>query len=142
MECEIAQVNSNKKEIKKIFKETKTIVIFGLSPNETKASNIVAKYLMNVGYKIIPIYPKEETILGQKVYRNLKDINEQIDMIDIFRKSNMIEAIVDDAIAIGKVKTIWTQLGIVNNKAAKKAKDNGINVVQNLCTKIEHINLI
>lgn len=141
MECEFPSVNSNNEEIIEIFKNTKTIAIAGLSPNEEKASNRVAKYLQNAGFKIVPIYPKEETILGEKVYRSLEEIPFKIDMVDIFRKPNAIAAVIDACIVRGDIDTVWTQLGLVNNEAAQKASEAGMKVVQNKCTKIEHANL-
>ena len=140
MNCEFPSINSNDKEIIEIFKNTKTIAIAGLSPNEDKASNMVARYLQKAGFKIVPIYPKEDTILGEKVYRSLSEIPFKIDMVDIFRKPNAIAEIVDVCIQRGDIDTIWTQLGLVNNEAAKKASDAKIKVVQNKCTKIEHAN--
>ncbi|MEA3512649.1 MAG: CoA-binding protein [Campylobacterota bacterium] len=144
MECEMPQTNSNKEEMKKILEDTKTIAIIGCSPNKEKASNMVAVYLQNVGYKIIPVYPKEEVILGEKVYRSLTQIPSdiKIDMVDIFRKPDVIASVVDEALQRGDVATIWTQLGLVHNEAAKKAQNAGLNVVQSHCTKIEHKNLI
>ncbi len=141
MECEFPSVNSNDKEIIEIFNNTKTIAIAGLSPDESKASNMVAQYLQNAGFKVVPIYPKEETILGEKVYRSLREVPFKIDMVDIFRKSNAIATIVDEIIEIGDIDTVWTQLGLVNNEAAKKAEEAGMKVVQNKCTKIEHRNM-
>lgn len=138
MECEFATINSNKDEIKEIFDNTKTIAIIGCSPDSSKASNKVAVYLKNVGFKIVPVYPKEDEILGEKVYRSLGDIPFKVDMVDIFRKSEVIDKVVDEAIKRGDVDTVWTQLGLVNNDAAKKAKKAGMKVVQNNCTKIEH----
>lgn len=141
MECELATINSNKDEIKEIFENTKTIAIIGCSPDSTKASNRVAAYLKNAGFKIVPIYPKEDEILGEKVYRSLSDIPFKIDMLDIFRKSEVIASVIDEAIKRGDIDTIWTQLGLVNNKAAQKALDVGMKVVQNHCTKIEHASI-
>ncbi|RXJ68942.1 CoA-binding protein [Halarcobacter ebronensis] len=138
MECEFPSVNSNKDEIKEIFDNTKTIAIIGLSPDETKASNMVGKYLKNAGFKIVPVYPKEDEILGEKVYRSLDEIPFKVDMVDIFRKPDVIGLVVDAAIKRGDIDTIWTQLGLVNNEAAKKAIEAGMKVVQNKCTKIEH----
>ncbi len=138
MECEFPTVNSNPEEMREIFESVKTIAILGLSPNETKASHMVAKYLQNAGYKIIPIYPKEETILGEKVYRSLAEIPFEVDMVDIFRKPAAFDAVADACIARGDVKVFWGQLGLVNNAAAQKAKDAGMKVVQNHCSKIEH----
>ncbi len=138
MECEFPSVNSNSNEIEMILKETKTIAIVGLSPNPQKDSHRVGKYLQMSGYKIIPIYPKEDYILGERVYRSLADIKEPVDMINIFRKPEIVNQIVDEAITKGNIKVIWTQLGIVNNEASAKAKEAGMKVVQNHCTKIEH----
>lgn len=138
MECEFPTVNSNKEEMKEIFESVKTIAIIGLSPDETKASNMVAKYLQNAGYKIVPVYPKEDFILGEKVYRSLAEIPFEVDMVDIFRKPDVFNAVADACIARGDVKVFWGQLGLVNNAAAQKAKDAGMKVVQNHCTKIEH----
>ena len=141
MECEFPTVNSKSEEIIEIFKNTKTIAIAGLSPDTSKASNIVAAYLQSVGFKIVPVYPKEDVILGEKVYRTISEIPFKIDMVDIFRKPDAIAAIVDEVIARGDVDSVWTQLGLVNNEAAAKAVEAGLKVVQNKCTKIEHRNL-
>lgn len=143
MECEMPQVNSNSAEIKKILEQTQTIAIIGCSPNPEKASNKVAKYLQNAGYTILPVYPKEETILGEKVYRSLDEIpiEIKIDMVDIFRKPDVIGLVVDQVIQRGEVQCVWTQLGLVNNEAAQKAREAGMQVVQNHCTKIEHARL-
>ena len=141
MECEFPTVNSKSEEIIEILKNTKTIAIAGLSPDPSKASNAVASYLQSVGYKIVPVYPKEEIILGEKVYRTISEIPFKIDMVDIFRKPDAIAQIVDEAIQIGNIDTVWFQLGLVNNEAAAKAKEAGLKVVQNKCTKIEYRNL-
>ncbi|MCK5110028.1 MAG: CoA-binding protein [Arcobacteraceae bacterium] len=138
MECEFPLVNSNKEEIKAIFEQTKAIALIGCSPDETKASNKVAKYLIDHGFTVYPVYPKENEILGQKVYRSLTDIPHQVDMVDIFRKPAVIASVIDEAIAKDGIKCIWTQLGLVNNAAASKAQQHGMKVVQNHCTKIEH----
>ncbi|MBP7770101.1 MAG: CoA-binding protein [Aliarcobacter sp.] len=141
MDCEFPSVNSNDKEIINIFNNTKVIAIAGLSPDSSKASNMVAAYLQKAGFKIVPVYPKEDTILGEKVYRTVSEIPFKIDMVNIFRKPDAIAAIVDEVIARKDVDTVWTQLGLVNNEAALKAKEAGLKVVQNKCTKIEHRNL-
>lgn len=138
MECEMPRVNSNSQEMIKYFKETKTIAVVGASPRPEKASHRVAKYLKEAGYKMIPVYPKEETILGEKVYRSLTEIKEPVDMVVVFRKPAALGAIADAVIARGDVKTYWTQLGLINNDAAQKVKDAGINVVQNHCAMVEH----
>ncbi|WP_419774616.1 CoA-binding protein [Halarcobacter sp.] len=141
MECEFPTINSNTEELKEIFENTKTIAVIGCSPNEEKASNRVANYLKNAGFKMVPVYPKEEEILGEKVYRSLKEIPFKVDMVDIFRKPDVIAQVVDECIERGDIDTVWTQLGLVNNEAAAKAKEKGMKVVQNKCTKIEHNNI-
>ena len=142
MECEMPRVNSNTEEMKRYFEEAKTIAVIGASPDPSKASHRVAKYLKEAGYKMIPVYPKEETILGEKVYRSLAEIEEPVDMVVVFRKPAALGAIADSVIARGDVKTYWTQLGLVNNDAAHKVKDAGINVVQNYCAMVEHKELM
>jgi len=142
MECEMPLINSNPEEMKEIFENVKTIAILGLSPDESKASNMVAKYLQNAGYKIVPVYPKEDEILGEKVYRSLAEIPFEIDMVDIFRKPKAFDAVAEACIERGDVKVFWGQLGLVNNNAAQKAQDAGMKVVQNYCTKLEHMALM
>ncbi len=138
MECEFPTFNSNSQEIKDIFENVKTIAVLGLSPNPDKDSHVVAKYLQNAGYKIVPVYPKEETILGETVYRSLSEIPFAVDMVDIFRKPEALDAIADACIARGDIKCFWAQKGIVNNAAAQKAQEAGMKVVQNHCTMVEH----
>lgn len=138
MECEFPVINTPKSEFKAIFENTKTIAIIGCSPDETKASNKVAAYLIANGFTVLPIYPKEDYILGQKVYRSLLDIEVTVDLVDIFRKPDVIATVVDECIRRGDVKCVWSQLGLVNNTAMEKAEKNGIKAVQNFCTKIEH----
>lgn len=138
MECEFPTINANNDEIKSIFLEIKTIAVLGLSPDPTKDSYRVAKYLQSVGYTIIPVYPKEELILGEKVYRSLEEIPFAVDMVDIFRKSDALEAIVDSCMTRGDVKVFWAQIGVVNNKAAQTAQEAGMKVVQNHCSMVEH----
>jgi predicted CoA-binding protein len=137
---EIISIN-DKQDLKKIFKETKTMAIVGLSPKPEKISNRVGKFLKEKGYKIIPIYPKEERILGEKVYRSISEVNENIDMVNVFRKSEFIPEIVEEILNREDIKTIWLQLGIINNEAMKKAKEKGLNVVQDKCAMVEYNNI-
>jgi predicted CoA-binding protein len=141
MECEFPRVNSNKEEIKAMFDDTRTIAVLGLSPDESKASHRVAKYLKEAGFKIVPVYPKEDEILGEKVYRSLAEIPFPVDMVDIFRKPAALDPIADACIERGDVKYFWAQQGIVNNAAAEKAESAGMKVVQNHCTMVEHRHL-
>jgi len=139
MECEFPTVNAPKSEFKEIFQNTKTIAIIGCSPDASKDSNKVASYLIENGFTVLPVYPKEDFILGQKVYRSLSDIEVNVDLVDIFRKPDVIASVVDEAIQRGDVKCVWSQLGLVNNAAMEKAEKHGIKAVQNFCTKIEHM---
>lgn len=137
MECEFPTVNSNRAEILEILDSVKVIAVLGLSPDETKASHRVAKFMQERGYKIVPVYPKEDEILGEKVYRSLLEIPFEVDMVDIFRKPKAFDAIADACIERGDIKVFWGQLGLVNNEAAEKARAAGMKVVQNHCPKIE-----
>jgi len=134
----VPRINSNKDEIKEILQSVKNIAVIGLSPDESKDSHRVAKYLQSKGYKIFPVYPKGETILGEKVYRALVDIPDKVDMVNIFRKPAAVLPIVEKAIERGDIDVIWTQIGIVNNEAAEKAIQHGMKVVQNHCSMVEH----
>lgn len=139
MECAMPTINTNDDAtLKKIFENTKTIAIAGLSPDPSKASNMVAKYLQDQGYKIIPIYPKEEIILGEKVYKSLAEVPFAIDMVDMFRKPDVADELVKVAIERGDVKYFWMQLGLINDAAFVEAREHGIIAVQNKCAKIEH----
>lgn len=143
MECEFPAKNANDGEMKSILESVKTIAVLGLSPDESKDSNKVARYLQSVGYKVIPVYPKaDEDILGEKVYTSLADVPGQVDMVNIFRKPAALDPIADVAIARGDVKAFWSQIGIVNNAAAQKAEDAGMQVVQNHCSMVEHRKLL
>ena len=142
MQCEMPTVNSNPEEIKEILEKYKNIAIVGASPKPEKDSNMVTKYMIEAGYNVFPIYPKEDEILGRKVYRSLAEIEEKVDIVVVFRKPAAVAPVADAVIERGDVDVLWTQLGIVNNEAAQKAKDAGIKVVQNLCIKIEHRNLL
>lgn len=115
----------------------KRIAVVGLSPDPSRASNAVATYLKRHGYEIIPVNPVETEILGEKSYHNLSDIPEPPEVVDVFRRSDHVAAIVDEAIKIG-AKAIWLQLGVIDEKAAQKARDAGLLVVMDRCIKIEH----
>lgn len=138
MSCEFPTINEPDQVIKEIFESVKTIAIVGLSPDESKDSHKVAAYLQQAGYKIVPIYPKEEKILGETVYRSLSDVPFTVDMVDMFRKPEIADSLVDECIKRADVKVVWLQKGIVNNEALQKAKDSGLKAVQNRCTMVEH----
>ena len=123
-------------ELRRILSSAKNIAVVGLSPNESKPSNEVAKFLIERGFNVFPVYPKFDEILGRKVYRNLMQIEGDIDIAVMFRKGEFASELVKDAVKKG-VKTLWLQLGITNDEAGAIARDNGINFVQDRCIKIE-----
>lgn len=123
-------------EMKAIFKDCKTIAVVGLSDNPARPSYGVARYLQQLGFRIIPVNPKLTEVLGEKCYASLCDVPDKIDMVDCFRRSEEIVPIAKDAVAIG-AKCLWMQIGVINHEAAKIAQDAGLRVVQDKCTKIE-----
>ncbi len=124
--------------IRDILRDTKTIAMVGASTNWARPSFFAMKYLQAKGFRVIPVNPGAagQDLLGEKVYATLKDIPEKIDMVDVFRASEHVPPIADEAIAIG-AKVLWLQLGVVNEEAARKAEAAGIKVVMNRCPKIE-----
>jgi len=137
VECQFPDFNPEDEEIKAILANSKTVAVVGLSPKPDRDSYRVAKYLMEHGYQIVPVHPKEAEILGQKAYASLKDIPFPVDVVDIFRKIEAIPAIVEEAIAMG-AKVVWMQLGLAENQSAQKAREAGLKVVMNKCMKMEH----
>jgi predicted CoA-binding protein len=123
--------------IRKILGETKTIAMVGLSSNPQRPSYFVASYLKSEGYRIIPVNPAADTILGMRSYPDLLSIEEPVDLVDIFRRPAECVEIVRQAIAI-KAKTVWMQLRVVNEEAANLAKASGLQVVMDRCVKMEH----
>ena len=134
-------MQSNDNNIGQILSAAKNIAVVGLSPDESKPSNEVAKFLIERGFNVFPIYPKFDEILGRKVYRNLTQIDEDIDIAVMFRKGEFANELVKDVIKKG-VKTLWLQLDITNDAAGAIARENGINFVQDKCIKIELKGLI
>jgi uncharacterized protein len=122
---------------KEILETSNVIAIVGLSPDNEKASNIVANYLIAHGYRIIPVNPGYDEILGQKSYKSLSEIPEAIDIVDIFMRSEKVLPVVEEAIKL-KPLVIWLQLGIINEVAKKLVEDKGITFFMNVCIKQEH----
>ncbi|MBC8066282.1 MAG: CoA-binding protein [Chlorobia bacterium] len=127
----------NTKLIRQILGTAKTIAVVGLSTESTKASNMVASYLQDEGYRIIPVNPRATEILGEECYPDLRAIPFPVDVVDIFRPATEVPDIVQDAIDIG-AQTVWMQLRLVDIPAAERAQAAGLNVVADKCIKMEH----
>jgi len=134
------------REVQSILSKYRTVAVVGLSKDPNKDSHAVASYLKSEGYQIIPVNPFCDEVLGKKCYESLletpEDIVKSTDIVDIFRRSSDVPPIVEQAIQLrkkyGKPEVIWMQLGIVNEEAAKAARDNGMIVIMDRCMKIEH----
>lgn len=127
-------------ELRRILKTNHTIAVVGLSADWYRPSYFAAKYMQEHGFKIIPVNPKYDEILGEKCYPNLKAIPEPVDIVDVFRKPDDCAPIAQDAVAIG-AKVLWLQLGVVNEEAARVAEAGGLEVVMDRCVKIEYARL-
>jgi len=127
--------------LQRILTDYKRIAVVGLSADPSRPSNIVGKYLLQHGFEVIPVNPKYDEVLEQKCYPDLTSIPTPVDIVDLFQRAERVPPFVDDAIAIG-AKVIWMQLGIVHEEAAKKARSAGLEVVMDLCIKIEHARLL
>jgi predicted CoA-binding protein len=115
----------------------KRIAVVGLSSDPSRPSHDVARYLQRKGYEIIPVNPTEGEILGEHAYANLSDIPEPPEVVDVFRRSEFVGTVVDEAIEVG-AKAIWLQLGVIDEIAARKAREAGLLVVMDRCLKVEH----
>ena len=123
--------------LRRILHENRTLAVVGLSADWFRPSYFAAKYMQEHGYRIIPVNPKYESILGERCYKSLRDIPEKVDLVDIFRKTQDVMPIAEEAIAIG-AKVLWQQLGVKNEAAAAKARAAGLEAVMDRCVKIEH----
>ena len=126
--------------LRRILSDHRTIAVVGLSANWYRPSFFAAKYMREHGYRVIPVNPQYESVLGEKCYKSLRDIPEPVGIVDCFRRSEEIPALADEAIAIG-AKVLWMQLGVSNAAARAKAEAAGLEVVEDRCVKIEHARL-
>ena len=126
--------------LRRILRDNKRIAVVGLSANWYRPSFFAAKYLLDHGYRVIPVNPAYREVLGQRCYPSLQEVPEPVDVVDCFRRAEEIPALVDQALAIG-ARVLWMQLGVVNEAAARAARAGGLEVVMDRCMKIEHARL-
>jgi predicted CoA-binding protein len=126
--------------LRRILKENRVVACVGLSAHWYRPSFFAAKYLQEHGYRVIPVNPRYQEILGEKCYPSLRDIPEPVDVVQLFQRPEKVPPFVEDAIKIG-AKVVWMQLGIVNEEAAARAREAGLDVVMDHCMKIEHARL-
>jgi predicted CoA-binding protein len=132
---------NNDQMMKDILLSAKTIASVGLSSNQEKESYWIVSYLKDQGYRIIPVNPTADEILGEKAYPDLESVPEKIDVVQVFRKPEDVPPVVDSAIKVG-AKAVWMQEGIVNEEAAQKARQAGLQVVMDACMRVTHRRLI
>ena len=124
-------------QIADLLRKSRVIAVVGLSSKKFRPSYGVAEYMQKAGYRIIPVNPNETEVLGEKAYARLQDISEHVDIVDIFRRSEFVQSVVDDAIRMG-ASAVWMQEGVVDERAAEKARAAGLSVVMDRCILKEH----
>jgi uncharacterized protein len=124
-----------------LLRSAKTIAVVGLSSRRSRPSYGVSEYMQSVGYRIIPVNPNESEVLGEKAYASLDDIPEHVDIVDVFRRSELVPEVVDAAIRIG-ARGVWMQEGVVHEEAAEKARAAGLEVVMDHCILKEHRKMV
>ncbi len=127
-------------QLRRILKDHRTIAVVGLSADWFRPSYFAAKYMQEHGFRVIPVNPKYDGILGEKSYPDLKSIPEPVDIVDVFRKSQDCVPIAQDTVAIG-AKVLWLQIGVINDEARRIAEAGGLEVIMDRCVKIEYARL-
>jgi predicted CoA-binding protein len=130
-------MNEDIATLRRILKSSKTIAVVGLSADWFRPSNFAAKYMQQHGYRVIPVNPRYDSILGERCFARLEDIGERVDIVDVFRKTADVLPIARSAVAIG-AKCLWQQIGVLNHDADRLARDAGLDAVMDRCVKIEH----
>lgn len=131
-------LNPEPEQLCAMLKQVKTIAVVGLSPNPARPSHSVTRKMQGFGFRIIPVRPLVDSVLGEKAYATLADVPEKIDLVDVFRSAGHIDAIVDDCIQLG-LKRLWLQEGVINQLAAQRARDAGMTVVMDRCILREYL---
>jgi len=128
-------------DIKELLRSARTIAVVGLSPNEDRASNMVGRYLQDIGYRVIPVNPGQDQIFGYPCYPDIAAVPETIDIVNIFRPSEAVPPIVEQAIEIG-AGAVWMQQGIVHEQAAQQSLEAGLACIMDRCIKVEYARLL
>ena len=123
--------------IQRVLYAAKTIAVVGLSKNELRASHFVGYYLRRHGYRVIPVNPREDEILGERSFASLTEIGEPVDIVNVFRAPDALPGIAEEAVAIG-AGALWCQFGVINGDGARIATEGGVTVVMDRCIKVEH----
>lgn len=124
-------------ELRDLIAGARTIAVVGLSPKEHRDSHRVAKYLQDQGYRIIPVNPNANDVLGEKAYTSLKDVPDAVDIVDVFRRPDAVDDVAREAVEVG-ARAIWLQVGVVNENAARIAEDGGLDVVMDRCLMVDY----
>jgi hypothetical protein len=133
--------NPDDETVRRLLERVRRIAVVGLSPKPHRDSNRVARYLVERGYEIVPVYPREETILGQKVYRRVQDVPGAVDLVDVFRRSEELPEAIDDVLA-ARVGALWLQIGCIDEAGALRAREGGLTVVMDRCLMVDHAHLL
>jgi len=133
--------NPSDEELKALLKKARTIAVVGLSPRPERPSHRIARRLKDWGYRVIPVRPGIDSVLGEKAYARLRDVPLPVDIVDVFRAASLVDAVVDECIAI-HAPALWIQLGIVNQPAAERARAAGIFTVMDRCISVDYRKLI
>jgi predicted CoA-binding protein len=133
--------NPDDDAIRRLLEKVRRIAVVGLSPKPHRDSHRVACYLLESGYEIVPVDPREDEILGRKVHRRVQDVPGPVDLVDVFRRSEKLPEVIDDALA-ARAGGLWLQLGCIDESGARRARDAGLAVVIDRCLMVEHARLI
>ena len=137
----MTHANPTEEQIRELLTRARRVAVVGLSPKPERDSHRVARYLQARGYEIVPVYPREEHILGQQVYRSVRDIPGGVDLVDVFRRSEDLPDVVEDALVAG-APALWFQIDCVNEEAAARATAAGATVVMDRCIMVDHARLM
>lgn len=128
-------------EMRELLAGARRIAVVGLSPKAWRASNQIGRFLLGCGYEVVPVYPRGDEVLGERVYRSVAAIPGRVDLVDVFRRSEALPAVVEDALAAG-APALWFQLGCVHDGAAARARSRDVTTVMDRCIQVEHLRLL